>query len=120
MLWSTYEKRGFLRSVYSQKGSSTLETALLAVVQGRALSVQQGRIHVSFSDGSTSSSYIAPSGKSQSDVMGLASELMDLRDQVVATLGGTPTDDAIFQGMMNHARLRSIKGYTGNFMYMMK
>src|SRR6266404_4297163 len=107
MIWSTYEKRGFLRSIRSQavKATQNLEAALLAVVEGRAISVAQGRINVNFSDGSTSSSYIAPAGKSQSDVMSLAGELMDLRDQVEASLPAPIDDDAIVSGMMAHPQL---------------
>jgi len=122
MLWSTFEKRGFLRSVRSQavKLKLPIEGALLGVLEGRYISVVAGRINVSFSDGSTASGYVAPSGKSQSNVMELASELMDLRDEVEASLPGDTNDDAIFAGMMAHPRMRAIKGYTTNFMYMAK
>lgn len=122
MLWSTYEKRGFLRSVRKQAAAANLplEDALLALLEGRYTSVSQGRVLISMSNEAGSSGWIAPSKKSQSDVLALVSELMDLRDQVEANLGDTFNEEQLFQGMLAHPRLIAIKGYTSNFMYMAK
>lgn len=122
MLWSTYEKRGFLRSVRSQAKAANLpiDGALLALLEGRYLTVTQGRVLISISNETGSHGWVSPGGKTQSDVLSLASELMDLRDQVAAGLGDSFNEDDLFTAMLAHPRMTAIKGYASNFMYMSK
>lgn len=119
---TTLQKRGFLRDFKREAAAKNkpLNTALQEILHCPTLSVQRGRILLNASSGDVTAGYSQSVGLNQAEVLETVAELLDLYDDVVAklTTEGPVTDELAYQAMM--AALRPIKGYTDNFVFLIK
>lgn len=107
----------FLIFTTGQAGGNTLYESLTAYVNERAVNLKSGRVLNSTSGNSYSVSFNAPSlGRwAEQDLLGLSWQFIEIYRQVVSQLGGTPSDDAIFDAMISSDALTSITQWGNDY-----
>jgi hypothetical protein len=119
-------KRLMLRQVYdSTTGGAENQPgfyeSLKAVAYGQLAVTQSGRmVEISSGNGHMTKFALPGSqvGLTPVAITELFEEFLTRYDDAVAELGGAPSDEQIFTQMMGY--LRSIYGYTANWMYLAK
>lgn len=91
---STKFKRLFLRWLFWNKGTGTLEAALMAAASSSMTVTSTGLVMTMTSGNGHSAAYTMPPGYSALDAAELVADLVERFYEAQDALGGTPTDEA--------------------------